>query len=401
MTPKISVTKPIVVLNGDEMARVVWSLIEEQLILPFLDVPIVSYDLSIQQRDSSNDSVTHEAARAIAQHNVGIKCATITANMDRKQEFGLKSLHPSPNGTIRNALNGTVFREPIVCPGITGPIPAWKKPIVIARHAYADQYRAQEIRVEKAARSQLTITEQANTHTQTLHDHPGPGVAMAMYNDDASIMNFARTCFCYALERKLDVYFATKDTIMKTYDGQFRTLFQHVYDNEFVLPFSDAGLNYHYRLIDDMVAMAVRSSGGFLWACKNYDGDVMSDLVAQGFGSLGMMTSVLLTADGKTMESEAAHGTVTRHFRMHQKGMETSTNPIASIFAWSRGLAFRAKLDENTPLQQFCQRLETTCLELLEEGIMTKDLALLKGPSQRWLTTREFIDAIATRLAHA
>ena len=395
MQQKISVTQPIVNLEGDEMAHVLWLIIKNQLILPFLDMPLITYDLSIENRKKTDDAITLQAAQAVKTHHVAIKCATITPNKKRQDEFQLKRLFPSPNATIRNHINGTLLREPILATNIKGHIPAWGKPIIIARHAYADQYDATEIRITKKATIHITDEDQ---HNHVVHDYATDGIAYACYNSDDSIRQFARTCMRYALERQMDLYFATKDTILKVYDGTFRDIFQHIYEKEFQKDFENHDIQYHYRLIDDMAAMVIRSSGGFIWACKNYDGDVMSDLVAQGFGSLGMMTSLLITEDGSTCLSEAAHGTITSHFRMHQNGQETSSNPLASIFAWSRGLLMRAKIDGNTALMTFCHKLETACLQTLTSGMMTKDLALLQGPQQKWLTTKQFIAAIAKRL---
>ncbi|MBC6496750.1 MAG: NADP-dependent isocitrate dehydrogenase [Alphaproteobacteria bacterium GM7ARS4] len=396
---KIRVKNPVVVLEGDEMAAILWQKIKECLILPFLDLPILSFDLSILHRDATDDAVTIEAARAIARHGVGIKCATITANAQRQEEFHLKQLLPSPNGTIRQRLNGIVFREPIVFPVLTSPIPQWRQPIIIARHAYGDQYAATEMSTTAGTQLQMADTRSQNAKRHAIHTFTSDGVAMALYNEDTSIISFARTCFRYGLERSLPVYFASKDTILRVYDGRFRALFADIYETEFRQAFQEKKIFYQYRLIDDMVAMALRSHGGFIWACKNYDGDVMSDMVAQGFGSLGMMTSILMTEDGNIVESEAAHGTVTNHFRQHQQGLETSTNPIASIFAWSRGLLWRGRFDHHQPLQTFCALLEQACMETLHQGIMTKDLALLTSPAQTWHTTDQFIRHVARTLS--
>jgi isocitrate dehydrogenase len=400
MAAKILVKNPIVELDGDEMARVLWAWLKEQLITPYLDLPVAYYDLSIQQRDATGDRITVEAAEAIKKHKVGIKCATITADEARVAEFGLQQMWASPNGTIRNILGGTVFREPIICKNVPRLIPGWTKPIAIGRHAFGDQYKATDFAVSGAGTLTLTFTPDA-TGTPEHHQvyrFPGSGVAMAMYNLDESIKGFARACFNYGLARGWPVYLSTKNTILKQYDGHFKDIFQTVFEAEFSAAFAQKGITYEHRLIDDMVASALKWHGGFVWACKNYDGDVQSDLVAQGFGSLGLMTSVLLTPVGDTVEAEAAHGTVTRHYRQWQKGEKTSTNPIASIFAWTRGLSHRAALDDNKALADFCAALETACVQTVENGQMTKDLAFLISPTQPWLTTEAFLSAVRKTL---
>jgi isocitrate dehydrogenase len=400
---KIKVDNPVVELDGDEMTRIIWSFIKEELILPYLDIDIKYFDLSIQHRDATDDKVTIEAAEAIKKYNVGIKCATITPDEARVKEFGLKSMWKSPNGTIRNIVGGTVFREPIICRNIPRYVQGWTKPIIIGRHAFGDQYRATDTVISGKGKLTMTFTgENGEVKTWEVYDFKGDGVAMAMYNTDESIYGFARSSFQIALKENYPLYMSTKNTILKAYDGRFKDIFQEVYENEFKEKFEMAGLTYEHRLIDDMVASAMKWNGGFVWACKNYDGDVQSDTVAQGFGSLGMMSSVLITPDGKTVEAEAAHGTVTRHYRQHQQGKETSTNPIASIFAWTRGLSHRGKLDNNEPLIDFCEKLEKVCIETVEGGQMTKDLALLvHGPEvsrDKWLTTREFLEALKRNL---
>ena len=400
---KIKVDNPVVELDGDEMTRIIWSFIKEELILPYIDLDIKYFDLSIQNRDATDDKVTVDAAEAIKKYNVGIKCATITPDEARVEEFGLKKMWKSPNGTIRNIVGGTVFREPIICSNIPRYVQGWTKPIIIGRHAFGDQYRATDTVIKGKGKLTMTFTgENGETKSWNVYDFQGDGVAMAMYNTDESIYGFARSSFQIALRENYPLYMSTKNTILKAYDGRFKDIFQEVYDNEFKDKFEKAGLTYEHRLIDDMVASAMKWSGGFVWACKNYDGDVQSDTVAQGFGSLGMMSSVLITPDGKTVEAEAAHGTVTRHYRQHQQGKETSTNPIASIFAWTRGLAHRGKLDNNKPLIDFCERLEKVCIETVEGGEMTKDLAMLvHGPDvsrENWLTTREFLEALKRNL---
>ncbi|MFP4003395.1 MAG: NADP-dependent isocitrate dehydrogenase [Alphaproteobacteria bacterium] len=392
---KIKVDNPVVELDGDEMTRIIWALIKEKLIHPYLDIDLKYYDLSIQSRDATDDQITVDAAQAIRRYGVGVKCATITPDEARVEEFGLKKMWRSPNGTIRNILNGTVFREPIICRNVPRLVPGWTEPIVIGRHAYGDQYRATDFVVPGKGKLTLTFEgEDGNTIEHEVFDFPGGGVAMAMYNLDESIRNFARACMNFALERGWPVYLSTKNTILKAYDGRFKDLFQEVFDHEFADRFKAQGLTYEHRLIDDMVAAALKWSGGFVWACKNYDGDVQSDTVAQGFGSLGMMTSVLMTPDGDVVEAEAAHGTVTRHYRAHQRGEETSTNSIASIFAWTRGLAHRGKLDGNRDLTGFAHTLEKTVIDTVESGFMTKDLALLIGDEQAWLSTTGFLDKV-------
>ena len=400
---KIKVTNPVVELDGDEMTRIIWSFIKEELILPYIDLDIKYYDLSIQHRDATDDQVTVDAAEAIKKYNVGIKCATITPDEARVEEFGLKKMWKSPNGTIRNIVGGTVFREPIICNNIPRYVQGWTKPIIIGRHAFGDQYRATDTVIKGKGKLTMTFTaEDGSTQSWDVYDFKGGGVAMAMYNTDKSIFGFARSSFQMALNKNYPLYMSTKNTILKAYDGRFKDIFQEVYENEFKEEFEKAGLTYEHRLIDDMVAAAMKWNGGFVWACKNYDGDVQSDTVAQGFGSLGMMSSVLITPDGKTVEAEAAHGTVTRHYRQHQQGNETSTNPIASIFAWTRGLAHRGSLDNNQKLIDFCNKLEQVCIETVEDGEMTKDLALLVYGSdlkrENWLTTKEFLDALKTNL---
>jgi isocitrate dehydrogenase len=400
---KIKVAKPIVELDGDEMTRIIWKMIKEKLILPHLDVELLYFDLGIEHRDATEDRVTVEAAEAIKRHNVGVKCATITPDEARVEEFGLKQMWKSPNGTIRNILGGTIFREPIICRNVPRLVPSWTQPIVIGRHAFGDQYRATDFKVP--GKGTLTISFQpADGGPPIVHkvyDFPDAGVALAMYNLDESIRDFARASFNYGLQRGYPVYLSTKNTILKVYDGRFKDIFQEVFDAEFKDRFAAAGLVYEHRLIDDMVASALKLPGGFVWACKNYDGDVQSDTVAQGYGSLGLMTSVLMTPDGRTIEAEAAHGTVTRHYRQWQKGQETSTNPIASIFAWTRGLTYRGRIDGTPEVERFAATLERVCIETVEAGQMTKDLALLIGPEQPWLTTGRFMDAVAARLEAA
>ncbi|CAI5733497.1 unnamed protein product [Hyaloperonospora brassicae] len=402
---KISVANPIVELDGDEMTRVIWKAIREQLICPFLDLHIAYFDLSLEHRNATNDSVTLEAARAIQTHHVGIKCATITPDAARVEEFQLKQMWLSPNGTLRNALGGTVFREPILCQNIPKLVPGWKEPIVIGRHAFGDQYRAIDFVATEPGTFTLTFTPAragAKPEEHHVYDFTDGGVALGMYNTTASIAGFAKSCFEFALERKMPLYLSTKNTILKRYDGHFKDVFQHMYETSFKPKFDAVGTWYEHRLIDDMVAQCLKSKGGFVWACKNYDGDVQSDVLAQGFGSLGLMTSVLLTPDGRTLEAEAAHGTVTRHYRVHQKGGETSTNSIASIFAWTRGLLHRAKLDANRQLEWFCKELEACVIESVEGGEMTKDLAMLVHGSnlkrEHYLNTFEFIDVVAAKI---
>jgi isocitrate dehydrogenase len=401
--PKIPVAHPLVELDGDEMTRIIWRAIREKLILPYLDIELLYFDLSIEHRDETDDQVTTDAANAIKQHGAGVKCATITPDEARVEEFGLKRMWRSPNGTIRNILGGVVFREPIICRNIPRLVPGWTKPIVIGRHAHGDQYRATDFVVPGPGKLTMTFAPDDGGRPMEFEvaQFPGSGIAMGMYNYDDSIRDFARASFRYGLDRGYPVYLSTKNTILKAYDGRFKDLFQEVFETEFKADFEAAGLTYEHRLIDDMVAQALKWEGGYVWAAKNYDGDVQSDTVAQGFGSLGLMTSVLMTPDGRTCEAEAAHGTVTRHFRAHQRGEKTSTNPIASIFAWTRGLAFRGKLDGNEELSRFAHTLEQVCVDTVEAGQMTKDLALLVGPEQSWLTTEDFLDALDANLAKA
>ena len=401
---KIKVQNPVVELDGDEMTRIIWDFIKQQLILPYLDIELKYFDLSIESRDATEDQITIDAANAIKEHGVGVKCATITPDEDRVEEFGLKKMWRSPNGTIRNILGGVVFREPIICSNIPRLVPGWTKPIVIGRHAHGDQYRATDFKAPKAGTVTITYTPKDGTEPieyEIVEIPEGGGVVMGMYNFDESIRDFARASFRYGLQRNYPVYLSTKNTILKAYDGQFKDLFQEVFDAEFAADFSAAGLTYEHRLIDDMVAAAMKWEGGYVWACKNYDGDVQSDIVAQGFGSLGLMSSVLMTPDGQTVEAEAAHGTVTRHYREHQKGNPTSTNPIASIFAWTRGLAHRGKLDNTPEVTAFANTLEEVCIQTVEAGQMTKDLALLVGPDQAWLTTQEFLAVLDQNLQTA
>ncbi len=401
---KITVVNPVVELDGDEMARIMWGFIKEKLILPYLDIELKYYDLGIETRDATNDEITVESAKAIQRYGVGVKCATITPDEERVEEFGLKEMWKSPNGTIRNILGGTVFREPIICQNVPRLVPNWVQPIVIGRHAFGDQYRATDFRVPGAGKLTMTFTPADGSPAveREVFDFPaGGGVAMGMYNLDDSIRGFARACMNYALDRRWPAYLSTKNTILKAYDGRFKDLFQEVFDAEFAGKFAEAGITYEHRLIDDMVAQVLKGSGAIVWACKNYDGDVQSDIVAQGFGSLGLMTSVLMTPDGQTVEAEAAHGTVTRHYRQHQAGQETSTNPIASIFAWTRGLAHRAKLDNTPALARFADTLERVCVETVESGSMTRDLAVLIGPDQPWLTTNQFLDKLDEGLQRA
>jgi isocitrate dehydrogenase len=399
---KIKVANPIVELDGDEMTRIIWDLIKKKLVLPYLDIDLHYYDLSIENRDATEDKVTVEAAEAIKKYGVGVKCATITPDEQRVEEFKLKKMWKSPNGTIRNILGGVIFREPIICKNVPRLVPGWTQPIVVGRHAFGDQYRATDFLFP--GKGTLTIKfvgEDGKVIEHEVFKSPGSGVAMAMYNLDESIREFARASLNYGLMRKYPVYLSTKNTILKAYDGRFKDLFQEIYEAEFIDKFKAAGIVYEHRLIDDMVASALKWSGGYVWACKNYDGDVQSDTVAQGFGSLGLMTSVLFTPDGKTVEAEAAHGTVTRHYREHQKGKSTSTNSIASIFAWTRGLAHRAKLDGNDRLAKFAHTMEEVCVATVEQGFMTKDLALLVGPDQKWLTTEGFLDKVDENLKKA
>jgi isocitrate dehydrogenase len=402
---KIKVKTPLVELDGDEMTRIIWEMIRTRLILPYLDVDLKYYDLSIENRDATNDKVTVDSAEAIKRYGVGVKCATITPDEARVKEFNLKQMWKSPNGTIRNILNGTVFREPILCSNVPRLVTTWTKPIVIGRHAYGDQYRSTDFKVPGAGK--LTMTFQPSDPSQKPISHevfsfPGAGIALGMYNLDDSIFSFARSCLSYGLSKRMPVYLSTKNTILKVYDGRFKDIFEQVYQAEFKKQYEDAGITYEHRLIDDMVATAMKSEGGFIWACKNYDGDVQSDSVAQGYGSLGLMTSVLMTEDGKTVEAEAAHGTVTRHYREHQKGKETSTNPVASIFAWTRGLIYRGRFDNTPDVVQFAERLEKACIDAIEAGEMTKDLAMCvhgnKTERKHYLSTKEYFDAVVKRL---
>ncbi|MGA7713190.1 MAG: NADP-dependent isocitrate dehydrogenase [Rhizomicrobium sp.] len=399
---KISVANPVVELDGDEMTRIIWALIRNKLILPYLDIKLDYYDLGVEHRDATADQVTVDAAEAIKKYGVGVKCATITPDEARVEEFHLKKMWKSPNGTIRNILGGVIFREPIICKNVPRLVPGWTQPIVIGRHAFGDQYRATDFKFPGAGTLSIKfVGDDGKVIEHEVYKAPGSGVAMAMYNLDDSIRDFARASMNYGLNRKYPVYLSTKNTILKAYDGRFKDLFLEVYEKEFAGAFKAAGITYEHRLIDDMVASALKWSGGYVWACKNYDGDVQSDTVAQGFGSLGLMTSVLMTPDGKTVEAEAAHGTVTRHYREHQKGKATSTNSIASIFAWTRGLAHRAKLDSNERLAKFAVTLEKVCVDTVEAGYMTKDLALLIGPDQKWLTTEGFLDKVDENLKKA
>jgi isocitrate dehydrogenase len=400
---KITVKTPVVEMDGDEMTRIIWSFIREKLILPYLDIDLKYFDLGIQHRDATDDKVTIDAANATKTFGVGVKCATITPDEARVTEFGLKKMWRSPNGTIRNILDGTIFREPIVCRNVPRLVPHWDQPIVIGRHAYGDIYRAVETRIPGPGRVALTYhpADGGTPLDLEVHEFAGPGVALAIHNTLASIEGFARASFTYAISRRMPLYLSTKNTILKAYDGMFKDTFQRLYEAEFKDEFARLGLTYEHRLIDDMVASALKWSGGYVWACKNYDGDVQSDIVAQGFGSLGLMTSVLLSPDGHTVEAEAAHGTVTRHFREHQKGRATSTNPIASIFAWTRGLMYRGRFDDTPDVVEFAETLERVCIETVEAGLMTKDLALLVGPDQPWLTTEAFLDQIDAGLRKA
>ena len=397
---KINVKNPIVELDGDEMTRVIWDFIKKKLILPYLDLGIEYYDLAMKSRDDTDDQITVDSANAIKKIGVGIKCATITPDEARVEEFSLKKMWRSPNGTIRNIIGGTVFREPIICSNIPKLVPSWTDPVVIGRHAFGDQYRATDFKVPGKGKMEIKWTSEDGKDEikYEVFNFTGPGVALSMYNLDKSIEDFARSCFSYGLIKKWPVYLSTKNTILKKYDGRFKDIFEEVFNNEFKKKFEDAKITYEHRLIDDMVACAMKWSGKYIWACKNYDGDVQSDTMAQGYGSLGLMTSTLLTPDGKIMEAEAAHGTVTRHFRMHQQGKETSTNPIASIFAWTRGLAHRGKLDGNDELIKFSNTIEKVCIESVESGSMTKDLAILIGPSSKYLTTNQFLDVIDQNL---
>jgi isocitrate dehydrogenase len=396
---KIKVANPVVDIDGDEMTRIIWKLIKDKLIFPYLDLPLDYYDLGIEHRDATDDQVTIDAAEATKKYGVAVKCATITPDEARVKEFNLKKMWKSPNGTIRNILGGVIFREPIICKNVPRLVPGWTQPIIVGRHAFGDQYRATDFRVP--GKGTLTIKfvgDDGQTIEHEVYKFPGSGVAMSMYNLDDSIRDFAHASFAYGLQRGYPVYLSTKNTILKAYDGRFKDIFQEIYDAEYADKFKAAGIHYEHRLIDDMVASALKWSGGYVWACKNYDGDVQSDIVAQGYGSLGLMTSVLMTPDGKTVEAEAAHGTVTRHFRQHQRGESTSTNSIASIFAWTRGLEHRAKLDGNEALAAFAKKLETITVDTVEAGFMTKDLALLVGENQGWLTTEGFLDKVAENL---
>ena len=400
---KIAVTGTVVELDGDEMTRIIWQFIKDKLILPYLDINLEYYDLGIETRDATSDQITIDAAHAIQKHGVGVKCATITPDEARVEEFGLKKMWRSPNGTIRNILGGVIFREPIIISNIPRLVPGWTKPIIVGRHAYGDQYRATDFRFPGPGTLTITFTPTDGSAPieHEVFQAPSAGVSLSMYNLDDSIRDFAKASLNYGLARNYPVYLSTKNTILKAYDGRFKDIFQEVFDAEFAIAYKEAGLTYEHRLIDDMVAAALKWSGGYVWACKNYDGDVQSDIVAQGFGSLGLMTSVLLTPDGKTVEAEAAHGTVTRHYREHQQGKQTSTNPIASIFAWTRGLAHRAKLDDNADLARFALTLEKVCVDTVESGFMTKDLALLVGDKQSWLTTEGFLDKVDENLQAA
>ncbi len=400
---KIKVKEPVVELDGDEMTRIIWSFIKQKLILPYLDVDLKYFDLGIEHRDATDDQVTVDSAHAIKTYGVGVKCATITPDEARVTEFGLKKMWRSPNGTIRNVLDGTIFREPIICANVPRLVPHWTQPIVIGRHAYGDIYRAAETKIPGPGTVTLTYTPSDGTSPLVLEvqDFKGPGVALAIHNTKASIEGFARASFSYGRDRKLPVYLSTKNTILKAYDGMFKDVFQEVFDSEFKADFDRLGLTYEHRLIDDMVAAALKWSGGYVWACKNYDGDVQSDIVAQGFGSLGLMTSVLLAPDGNTVEAEAAHGTVTRHYREYQKGRQTSTNPIASIFAWTRGLIYRGRFDNTPDVTQFAETLERVCVDTVESGFMTKDLAVLVSPEQKWLNTEDFLAKIDENLQSA
>jgi isocitrate dehydrogenase len=399
---KIKVAQPIVELDGDEMTRIMWAFIKDKLIRPYLDIELEYYDLSIQHRDDTDDQVTVDAANAIKRRGVGVKCATITPDEARVAEFDLKKMWKSPNGTLRNIIGGTIFREPIVCKNVPRLVPNWTQPIVIGRHAYADQYAATDFVVPGPGKLTITFTPAGGAPvSREIFDFPGGGVALGMYNLDESIRGFARSCFNYALQRGWPLYLSTKNTILKAYDGRFKDLFQEVFEQEFAAAFKEKNLGYEHRLIDDMVALALKWNGGFVWACKNYDGDVQSDTLAQGFGSLGLMTSVLMTPDGKTVEAEAAHGTVTRHYRLHQQGKETSTNPIASIFAWTRGLRYRGAFDNTPAVARFAETLERVCIETVEGGQMTRDLAILISADHPWLTTNQFLDTLDANLQKA
>ena len=397
---KIKVKNPVVEINGDEMTRIIWQFIKDKLILPYLDIDLKYYDLGIQSRDNTNDQITVDAANAIKKYGVGVKCATITPDEVRLKEFNLKQMWRSPNGTIRNILGGTIFRQPIICKNVPRIVTNWNKPIVVARHAFGDQYRATDTLISKPGKLKMVFEPKDGSEgfTKNIYEFEKKGVALSMYNLDESIIDFARSCFNYGLNLGWPVYLSTKNTILKVYDGRFKDLFESIFENEFAEQFKQKSIIYEHRLIDDMVATALKWEGNFIWACKNYDGDVQSDSVAQGYGSLGLMTSVLMTPDGKTIEAEAAHGTVTRHFKNHIKGLETSTNPIASIFAWSRGLHFRGKFDNNDKLINFSKKLEDTCIETVESGKMTKDLAILINPNQKWLNTQDFLETLKENL---
>jgi isocitrate dehydrogenase len=400
---KIKVANPIVELDGDEMTRIIWQFIKDKLILPYLDIELVYYDLGMEKRDQTRDQITIDAAHAIQAHRVGVKCATITPDEARVEEFGLHEMYRSPNGTLRNIIGGTIFRKPILCGNVPRLVPGWTKPIVIGRHAYGDQYRATDFVVPGKGKLTLTFEPEdgSDVISREVFDFPGGGVAMSMFNLDASIEGFAHACLNYALDLGWPLYLSTKNTILKAYDGRFKDIFQEVFERDFQDSYAAAGLTYEHRLIDDMVACALKWEGGFVWACKNYDGDVQSDTLAQGFGSLGLMTSVLMTPDGQTVEAEAAHGTVTRHYRQHQDGKETSTNPIASIFAWTRGLYYRGTFDDTPDVVRFAETLEKVCVDTVESGFMTKDLAILIGPEQNWLTTQQFLDKLDEGLKSA
>ncbi len=399
---KIKVDNPVVELDGDEMTRIIWQFIKEKLIHPYLDIDLKYYDLGMESRDATDDQITVDAANAIKEYGVGVKCATITPDEARVEEFNLKKMYRSPNGTIRNILGGVIFREPIICKNVPRLVPGWTKPVIVGRHAFGDQYRATDFKFPGKGKITMKFVGEDGTEQEyDIFDAPASGVAMGMYNLDKSIEDFARASMNYGLQRGVPVYLSTKNTIMKVYDGRFKDIFEEVYQNEFKEKFEEAKIWYEHRLIDDMVASNLKWSGGYVWACKNYDGDVQSDTVAQGFGSLGLMTSVLMSPDGRTVEAEAAHGTVTRHYRQHQKGEETSTNSIASIFAWTRGLAHRAKLDDNAELAKFALTLEKVCIDTVESGFMTKDLALLIGPDQPWLSTTGFLDKVDENLQKA
>ena len=400
---KIKVKNPVVEVDGDEMTRIIWEFIKGKLILPYLDIDLKYYDLAVEMRDQTDDQITIDAANAIKEHGVGVKCATITPDEERVEEFNLKQMWRSPNGTIRNILGGTVFREPILCSNIPRLVPGWTKPIIIGRHAFGDQYRATDFVVPGSGTLTMSFKpdDGGDPIEREIFHFPGGGIAMGMYNLDDSIRDFARACMNYALDRGWPLYLSTKNTILKAYDGRFKDLFEEVFESEFKAKYDAAGITYEHRLIDDMVACALKWEGAFVWACKNYDGDVQSDTVAQGFGSLGLMSSVLMTPDGKTVEAEAAHGTVTRHYRAHQRGEETSTNPIASIFAWTRGLMYRGRMDETPDVVKFAETLEKVCVGAVESGSMTKDLAILVGPDQKWLTTSQFLDTLDEGLLKA